>query len=150
MVIQGLPFENGGLKKISENHISGASNLKNPVSETSIADTGTGYIQDHFEVSYTVPMEFPVRENMVQSVSDRLSRNTYITSELMGKVAEQLLNSSGVYETLTGTAISENSMGGRTDKIDLAHDHQETGVYERPETMKDIAEKILQNIMHSE
>ena len=146
MVIHGLPLDNGGFKKIGENHLSGASNPKNPIGETTTSDTGSIRIQDQVEVSHTVPMEFPVRDSIIQSVSERLSRNSYLTPELLGKVSEQIINYSLLHESKSSSAPSDETGEARTGKVTSVRNQIEINFYNQSEIVEEIAGKVIQAI----
>ncbi len=150
MVIYGLPLENGGLKKFGENHLSGVSNTKNPVGETPAADTGNISIQDQVEVSYTLPRDFPVRDSIIQSVSERLSRNAYLTSDFLGKVAEQFIKYSLIHESTSGSSVSHETIVDRTDKISSVRNQIEMNFYNRSEIIEEIASKVIRAIGSSQ
>jgi hypothetical protein len=143
MVIHGLPFDNGGLKKIGENHLSGASTPINPVGETSTPESGSTRIQDQVEVSYSVPTEFPVRESVIQSISERLSKNAYMTPELLGKVSEQIINYSPIPEAQNISSVSDETGEARTEKVTAARNQIEMNFYDRPEIIDKIADKVI-------
>ncbi len=141
MKIQGLPPDLGGVKNITERKAQKTvSTVRSEAPDTVELTVGMGK-KELVEMSGSIPVEFPVREDVIKTVSKRIAANTYETPEVRESVAERLLESPALSRTAGGTATPEASE--RTEKVETAGARASEGFYDQPDILEAVAGKLV-------
>jgi hypothetical protein len=93
------------------------------------------------EMSGSIPVEFPVREDVIETVSKRIAANTYETPEIRETVAERLLESPALSGAAGGTPTPEAS--DRTEMVHTAGTRASEGFYDQPDILDAVAGKLV-------
>ncbi len=113
MKIQGLPPDLGGVKNITERKAQKTvSTVRSEAPDTVELTVGMGK-KELVEMSGSIPVEFPVREDVIKTVSKRIAANTYETPEVRESVAERLLESPRFQERRAGLPHPRHPNGRR-------------------------------------
>ena len=141
MKIQGLPPEIGGVKNVTERKTQKtASAVRSEAPDTVELTVGMGK-KEIAEMSGSIPVEFPVREDVIETVSKKIAANTYETPEVRETVAERLLESPALSGAASGTATPEASE--RTEKVQTAGTRASEGYYDQPDILDAVAGKLV-------
>lgn len=141
MRIEGLSPDLGGIRNITERKTQKtASPVRSDAPDTVELTVGMGK-KEIAEMSGSIPVEFPVREDVIETVSKRIASNTYDTPEVRETVAERLLGSPALSGAVGGSAAPDAPE--RTDKVETAGVRTAEGFYNQPEILESVAGKLV-------
>ena len=141
MKIEGLSPDLGGIRNITERKTQKtASPVRSEAPDTVELTVGMGK-KEIAERSGSIPVEVPVREDVIETVSKRIASDTYETPEVRETVAERLLESPALSGAAGGTATPEAS--DRTEKVQTAGARASEGFYNQPEILESVAGKLM-------
>jgi len=142
MSIDIKPLDSGGILNVSEKKPPKPAPVNTGKTSDTVEISGGMGRKEIVDISTSVPIEFPVREDMIEAVARRVSSRTYETPEVREKVAEQLIES----PALSGTvyeAAGDRPATVRSEKVESAQTKAVSGYYDRPEVLNAAAEKLI-------
>ncbi len=140
MKIQGLPPIDGAVGNVAEKKQMRSAPVESPAVSDTVELSGEGSAVERVDARYTVSAEFPVRDELIGAVAERISRNAYDEPEIQENVAVSIINSPGGTEPSGGAA---ESVPERTERVETIRTRADDGYYNRPEVLNAIAERLI-------
>lgn len=142
MKIYGLPPMEGGIRNISDKKQSKAAPVENPKASDTVNISRDGSTVENTAVSYDVSPDFPVRNEVIQTVAERIARNTYNEPEVQEKVADKMIESFGEANAGSDSSTPATAME-RTERVETAQAQATDGYYDNAEILNTIAERLI-------
>ena len=148
MKIQGLFFGNNVIKNIGGNDTKKVStenlNKRSDSVELSGASADKNIIPNRVgdETSLVVETEFQPRTELIESVSGHMSDEEYNSPDMLENIAEKLIEADIAVDIISN--IRENQMN--SEEIEEINNDIANNYYENQDVMREIANKIMNNI----
>ena len=139
MKIQGLPLGTNNINNIGGKNTQkvSAKNIIKQADSVEISETAVGRDMIN-ESSIVVETEFQPRTELIESVSRRISGGEYDNQEMLGNIAERVIEAnvvSNIVSERPGEVV-------RTEKIEQVTENIANNLYNNQEIIREIANRI--------
>lgn len=145
MRIEGLPLDSGGLRNIKEKKEPATAPVDAGKPSDTVKITGGIGRKELVDIAFTVPAEFPVREEVLDAVSRRISSRSYDEPDMQRKVADRLIESPALSGSVN-EAAADHPSPARTETIESAQARTSNGHYDQPEVVNATAERLIDTL----
>ena len=91
-----------------------------------------------------VSADFPARVERVKSIAQRIGGGTYITPEVSEKIAERIIGSEALNDTVSSLTTGETVITPvRSEMVNSANDNILQNYYNQPEVAEEIAGRLI-------
>lgn len=144
MKIQGLPITESGLKSIGHKRSEKTPSDKPEKSDTVELSQSVRNGDVEVKSPNNVPADFPARVERVKSIAQHIGDETYITPEVSEKVAERIIDSEALKDTVSSLTNGETEITPvRSEMVNEAQDNILQNYYNQPEVVEEIAGRLI-------